>query len=303
MPAVPAAPSVPAVPAQAARPAGDIEGLEDVDSSDLTMPYLRIIGREGVFQDSLSNEKFEQLDVVMLGLVKQRVLWPPQMEENGPKEPLCRSRNFTQGVPGDRFRAAFNGVTPQQASGFSHEEIDAAQQGGAPLECTRCNLKNWNSRPDGQNPPWCTEQHTFLVLLNNTPESFGYPAIFTVQRSAIKNSKNYLTSFTRSRQAMFTARTTLSLDVRSRGDVSYSVPIFTRGTATDPALAEQFAATYRSGREFLQTKSQVDEEEVTVEVRQTAPAAPPVEQQYMQGTSVAAENIGVDTSDPTALPW
>jgi hypothetical protein len=287
VPAVPVPASPPAVPA--AHVAPEVVGLEDVDSSDLTMPYINIIGKDGVFEDSLSNERFESLDVVLLGMAKQRVLWPPQMEADGPKQPLCRSRNFTLAVPGERFRTKFNGVSPMEASGFTHEEIDAASREDAPipLECVRCGCKEWGSNPTNDRP-WCTEQHVWIVLMEHTENNFGYPAILTVQRSAMKASKNYITSFARSKTPFFTVRTTLTLNVNQRGEVVYSVPKFTKGTPTDPRWAEEFAAAYRGAKDFLQSSAPTAEEGTSVTVSNARPPAEP---------------IPTDTSDEAALPF
>ena len=92
-----------AVPATTTHvPLGVPEGLESIDASDLSMPIIKMVHDQGVWEDSLSGEQFEEMDVILLGLIKQRVLWPAEMAEEA-DAPLCRSYNFTQGHPSDKF--------------------------------------------------------------------------------------------------------------------------------------------------------------------------------------------------------
>ena len=83
-------------------------GLEDVDAGDITVPRLKIVHAEGVFQDNLSNAKFAELNVILLGLVKQRLMWDVEVEDDA--KPLCKSADFDHGIPSDSF--------PWEASGL-----------------------------------------------------------------------------------------------------------------------------------------------------------------------------------------
>jgi hypothetical protein len=246
--------NLPAIPSSNA-----VEGLEDFDQDDIVMPKIELSHKKGKYVDSLSSEEFESLDIVLLGLVKQRVLWDPEMDDN-PK-PLCKSYDHKAGVPGEDF--------PWTASGFAqvdYPEVD----GAASLPCDKCALAEWGSHPKNDTP-WCTEQHTFVLALP-TGESFS-PAVLTVQRTAIKASKAYLTSFHRSQSPLFVARTKLGLDLRKKGNVDYAVPTFTRGAATDEEDHELFAQTYRRIRAYLQTPRTSTEDVGTGET--TTPVANP----------------------------
>jgi hypothetical protein len=248
-------------------------GLEDFAPSDQVVPTYRISHADGTFEDSLSGAKYQQLDIVLLGLVKQRVLWPPDVSDT--KEmPLCRSYDFHTGRPspaddrgGERF--------PWEASGLL--TLRPADGSSVPLPCETCKLKDWGSHPKRE-APWCSEQHTFIMMV---PTSTGVlvPVIFQVQRSAIKASKTYLSSFGAAGQPLFEVWTTLTLEGRKKGSNTYYVPKFVRGGATPIELHPNFSETYRDIRAYLQTPRSFDgdgEDDETIDepIASAAPAAP-----------------------------
>ena len=253
--------TLPAVPSANYVP----EGLEDFDTDDMVMPKLTIAHQDGQFTDSLSGEKFDSLEVVLLGLIKQRILWPPDMGVEA-EAPLCKSYNFTEGRPDPANPTRF----PWKASGFAM--TDYVDGENAPVvTCESCKLKDWGSHPKSETP-WCSEQHTFALLL---PTGGGWsPAILTLQRTGIKPSKAYLTSFARSQSPLFVCTTKLGLSVQKRGTVTFSVPTFTRGTPTDADDHPEFASTYRRIREFITTPRQAEAEaEGTPVAAPSTPAA------------------------------
>lgn len=240
-----------------------VEGLEDFDNAtDAQMPMLKIKHDSGQFVDALSdetlNEPGQPLEVILLGLIKQRVLWAAEVSDDA--KPLCKSYNFTEGVPDE---ATF----PVKSTQFSRDDLEGK------LPCEKCPLKEWGSHPKNDTP-WCTEQHTFALLVKSGD---GWsPALLTVQRSAIKPSKQYLTSFARAKDPLYTVVTSISLDQRRRGTVDFSVPKFSRGEATDEALWPSYAQTYRGIREFVQTPRTRDDEDGDDEDVDDAPVAEPV---------------------------
>lgn len=239
-----------------AVPSEDIIGLEDVDQNDLVMPRLKIIHAEGVFADNLSGEKFDSFSGVLLGVVKQRVLWAPEVDDDA--EPLCKSYDFTAGhaVP-----TAF----PWKSSGFDRAAVDATDP---VLPCDACPLKDWGSHPKGDNP-WCTEQHTYIVLVDGVS-----PALVTFQKSGIKSSRAYLSSFKRAMKPLFTALTRITLTPHKRGTTAYAIPSFVRTGDTDPADWEEYATLLRSSRTFLQTpRKRDDDADSHAAVPSAAPAA------------------------------
>lgn len=213
-------------------------GFEDFDNSDIVMPRLKLDHTEGVMVDTLSGETFTEAELVFLGNIKGRILWPAEVSEDK-TGPLCQSLNFTQGLPDrDKF--------PWKASGFKPAEYPA----DAPLPCDGCQLKEWETHPQG-GKPWCSELFTLALML---PAGDGWtPALLTLQRSAIKATRAYMTAFMRQKTPLFVTTTKLSLQQLRRGSVKYVVPQFAKGSPTDPELHAEFADHYRRIRTFVQT--------------------------------------------------
>lgn len=202
------------------------------------MPRLTVDHKEGVFVDGLSNEKFsgeEGIEVILLGLVKQRVLWRPEQAETA-EAPWCKSYEGKVGNPGEQF--------PWKSSGF----VKPGEDDEAPhLDCAACPLQEWGSHPKRDNIPWCTEQHVFPIIFN------GGPAVFTLQRSSMKSSKAYLTSFVRSKTPLYTARTRITLTQHKRGQVDYCTIHFAKIGSTEQDEWGEYAGQFRSIRDFLHT--------------------------------------------------
>jgi hypothetical protein len=247
--------STPAVADDAALPAvpEDLEtGLEDFESSDFVMPRLKIVMDEAVFKDSLTGETFNSFECVILGLVKGRILWDQDVDEGD--TPLCKSFNFREGHPKvNEF--------PWSASGFDKP----AEDSGVVLPCEACNLKEWGTNP-ASDAPWCSEQHTFPVMMVQPGEEGEQlmPALLTVQRSAIKNSKRYMSAFARTKTPLYTTYTKIELSPQKRGAVRYAVPEFTKLSPTDSDQYPMFAETYRSIRSFITTPPKPRDEEKPV---------------------------------------
>jgi hypothetical protein len=260
-----------------------VAGLEDVDASDLSMPRINIMHTETKWEDSLSGEQFTELDVILLGLIKQRVLWPSEVGEDS-EAPLCRSYNYTLGNPGEKFsvRESRDPQSPLDASGFSAVDIQRGQ-----LSCAECNLKDWGSHPS-RDVPWCVEQYVFAVMMTDPGEPIGTPAMLTLQRSAIKPARAYITSFVRAKKPLFVARTTLKLDGRQRGSVRYAVPKFVKGEATDADFHMQYAEFFRQVKDFVTAPRTQDDAETGVTVSAGVQAQQPVQpvQQPMAASTV-----------------
>lgn len=275
------------------------EGLEDVGVSDIVIPRLRIIHKEGVFQDNLSKQKFSELEVIILGLVKQRIMWDKDPEEG--ERPLCKSPDFEHGFPNlnpdlpanKRFPWKRSNFEPEQAQplylqpGQSRTFPEGYTSNGLPtLPCVGCKFKEWGVDPDSgkSTPPKCNEQHTYSVLYSPDEGESWIAALYTVQRTGLKPSKSYISSFAQTKTPMFTVKTRLTLSMQSKGSVEYSVPGFQRMEATDRNMWPEYADRQRKLRAFLRSapRPQGDEGEedpVTMpsDNKNTAPpTAPPV---------------------------
>ena len=249
------------------------------------MPVLKIVHAEAKYEDSLSGQLFDSMDVILLGLIKQRTLWPSEVDDSG-DAPVCRSYNSTIGMPSEKFLVPdkSSNVVPGQKSGFSREEVQAGN-----LPCASCALKEWDSHPT-KGTPWCSEQYTVAVLVTEPGEPLGAPAILTLQRSAIKPAKQYFTSFATKKNPLYVARTTISLQGQRKGSVAYAVPKFSRTVDTDPGYHELYGDLFRQVRDFVRTP-RTNEGETETEVSVTVNA----------GTG-DAEPIAADTTGG-ALPW
>lgn len=235
-----------------------LEGLGDIDESELTVPRLKIIGKEAVFEDNLTNEQHSSLNVILLGLVKERILWDADEAES--PAPMCKSSDAEFGIPADDF--------PWAKSGF-----DKAGFGDEPkLPCGSCPLKDWGTHPKDGKKPWCSEMHTYPLLIVGDSGSLS-PALLSVQRAGIKPSKAYVSAFIRARTPLFTAYTRLTLEPHKTGTVYWATPIFTKGDATDAADFADYAQQYRAMRTFIQTPRKA-RDETAVDAAPASSAAP-----------------------------
>ena len=283
MTVVPTTGGVPAIPEED-------YGLEDFDTStDAVMPRLTINHPEAKFVDNLSGQEFDSLEVILLGLVKGRILWDSEVEEGD--TPLCKSLNFNEGRPDeDRF--------PWKQSGFDKNALVVpAGTSELLLPCSACGLKEWGSAPNGKTP-WCSEQHTFPLLMKVGDGGWA-PALFTTQRTGIKPSKTYLTSFARTKTPLYTVTTKLSLQAQKRGTVNYAVPIFVQGEPTEQSEWPYYAQQYRQIRDFLHTPPVRDED---AEATTATPAAAPADAATAAST-VTAPAAASDVDDESDIPF
>lgn len=305
-------------------------GLEDVDASDLVIPRLLIDHKKGVFVNNLSKEEFPALTVVILGLVKQRILWPEKLDEGD--KPMCKSPDFVHGFPrwGEgipktkQFPWAKSNFDPANAIPIEEEPSRKYPNGwdshGYPtLPCDSCVFTQWGKDEDNKSvPPPCSEQHTY-PLRYYTADGDWVTALFTIQRSAIKNSKTYINSFAQIKQPMFTVYTELSLRQESKAGNEFSIPEFKRGVQSDRNAWEEYGQLLRSLREFVRQapRRQDDEEQpepsnndntgpdntVQGQVVEEPPAPTPPAPPTPQATEPAAQPAAAaPPAPPTAAP-
>jgi hypothetical protein len=268
---------------------GDFEietGLEDFGMADTVIPRLKIMHREGRFVDSLSNEEFEKVTVVMLGLVRQRILWHTSMDDDD-AAPMCKSTNFEIGFPDlNAEDQPKNKLFPWEASGFNPDDFKPGADGLRRLPCAGCQLKEWGSHPDGKKP-YCSEQFTIPLLYDPSGGDNYVPAIISFQKTSLKPLKNYLSAFKRGKTGAFSVMTEMGLDLTRRGANPYSVPNFRNVGPTDSDEWPEYATAYRQLRDFLTADPERrDDEEGSVTV--TAKADP------WAGAPTAADEEVVD---------
>ena len=236
----------------------DTTGLEDFKASDAVLPRIKIIQTEGVWQDNLSNRKFQTLRFVVLGLVKQRVLFHHNVEDND--VPMCKSSDFDTGFPNPD--APTKKSFPWELSGFNPNDFPPDAEGNVKLPCAGCQLKEWGSSPISE-APYCAEQFTLPIYFDSSDDLSGQfaPAILTLQKSSIKPIRNYLTSFATSGKPPFLAIAQGTLRTQQRGQVTYSIPTFVREAESDRSKWMEYSEQFQDMRRYLQRPPVRDESE------------------------------------------
>jgi hypothetical protein len=225
-------------------------GLEEFGREDTVIPRLTIVHKEGMFKDSLTGETFDSINVIILGLVKQRSLWHTTVDDND--WPMCRSTDHNTGFPN------FSDDQPKEKrfnllwekAGFDPKDYPPGPDGQVRLPCASCQLKEWGSHPDGKKP-YCSEQFTLALLYDPDKDGTWVPAIMTLQKTSLKPLKAYLSSFARSKSAAFQAITAIGLDMQKRGANEYSVPNFKKIGNTDEDNWREYSTNYRQMADFL----------------------------------------------------
>lgn len=272
-------------------------GMEDIGVGDLVIPRLRIVHAEGVFEDNLTKQKFSKLQVILLGLVKQRIMWDDDVQEGD--RPQCKSPDGDLGFPQMRKDIPAAKQFPWQASNFNEPDFPPNPEYNnlIALPCESCVFSKWvkNPRTGKNDPPPCSEQHTFPLKYSADEGETWTTAIVTFQRTGIKPSKSYISSFVQSSMPMFTAVTELSLSIQTRGSVTFSVPVLKRMGATDRGEWRNYADTYRQIRSFLRTpprnNAEDDSPPAVSNNENVAPAQPVVVQQPASPSTEAAAPV------------
>lgn len=288
-------------------------GLEDLGSADVALPRLNIVHKEALFKDNLSGNVYDKLDVILLGMVRQRIMWHPEVDDGD--RPMCKSPDFDHGFPNiseqqpvdKRFPWAASNFTPAQmlpvVEGPSKSHAEGFNSNGhGVLPCASCVFSQWGKTPGGKSePPPCSEQFTFPLLYTPDEGDSWLPAILTLQRTGIKPAKAYMSSFVQTRTPLFSVRTTLSLTLNKRGSVDYSVPVITKGVSTDRNEWHGYGEQMKSIRGWLRQAPRGEEVEVVTSDADNAwdaeaAAAPPV------ATPVAPAPVATPTPPPAPTP-
>lgn len=247
-------------------------GLEDVDASDVRIPRLNIDHKKAVFVDNLSNQEYPKLDCILLGLVKQRIMWHHEVGTD--EKPLCKSPNFQVGFPIASGQAH---LFPWDKSDFNENDYKS-DEGLTTLPCEKCNFREWGTHADGKKPA-CAEQHTYPLLFNpdlsEETDSTGQnlvSALFTTQHSGIKPSRDYLSSFIRMKTPLYTVLTTVTLSQQKRGSNQYCVPVFRVGNKTPTDSYPYLSQQYRSIREFVHSTGTVRDRVKETPIQEAQPA-------------------------------
>lgn len=282
-----------------ALPSDYSDGLEDLGEGDLTIPRLRLGHKSGFIEDAQTGQQFTEIYAIVLGLVKQRILWHPSIDSDDEK-PMCKSPDFQAGYPNLK-PAKPNKAFPWNVAGLDPSSFPVNEDGLIVLPCEGCKLKEWGTHPMG-GKPYCSEQHTLPMLYATTLESLQAgiysPALLTIQKTGIKPSKNYLSPFKQRKVGVYSAYTRIGLRVQTAGQNQYVIPVFATVGSTDPGEWPGFSERFRAMREFIHNsrpRSSDDDAGVTGGVQagyQSAPQAGPYVPPSFQPPSTVAAPAG-----------
>jgi len=218
-------------------------GMEDFDTSSLTVPRLRIDNDNGVFKNVLDGSTFDTFDGIVLGFVAQRIMWHPSMKDGD--IPQCKSRNFQNGYPtleADLERHKF----PWGESNFAPANLMDDANGNKYLPCKACVFNQWSGTRKEPVPPRCAEQHT-LILQGSEGENY----LFTVQRTSLKPTKLYEAGFVQKGKPMFSRQTRMGIRMNGGSQRRWGTPTFEAYGETDPLAWDAYAEAYYRIRDFL----------------------------------------------------
>ena len=190
-----------------------------------------------------------QLDsVILLGAVRQRVMFTPRGEAAGTGGLECKSYDFERGKPTALF--------PRDSSNFPEFAIDEAIAAEVPeLNCGACIFKNWKTNDQGRKVhSRCTPQIVVPLLLPQMDGSAPFiPAVVSYQRSAEQPITEYMKEFTKANRPAYTAISQLRLNVNLGSGFKYSTPKFTLIGDIGMEFYPMLSLIYRAAKGVIQT--------------------------------------------------
>lgn len=263
---------------------GGSSGLDDMDAGDLSVPRLSIVGNEGVFKDSLSGQKYPEIDVIILGLVKQRSLWHGNVTPGEESKPMCRSNDFMTGFP-QMKPVSLEKSFPWQRAGLGQEHLIPREDGQWAVACASCALKDWGSAPD-EKKPYCSEVWSMPLLMDPFQNGQWMPFVLSVQKSNISPTKKYLGGYKAANSATFTMITHIKLNMAKSGQVTFSNTEYSMTERTESSQWQAYEGMYVEMRNFLIQAPRVFNDAPTVPAQQVQAqpqhATPAIQQPQQQ---------------------
>lgn len=264
-----------------------VTGLEDFGVEDLKLPRLNIDHEKGGYCDSLAPEiAYPKIDVIPLGLVKQRVLWPAIMDDSTKKKPMCRSVDNSVGFPNTTSTDPLEAF-PWQATGWNPNDFPKDTAGRTQLPCSTCRLATWGSHPDGKKT-WCSQQHAIVLLYAPEGSEPSMLALFTAQRSSINVSKSFFGSIHRQQLPAFAIRGQWGLTAQMRGKNKYYVPTMVASGRTDQGLWPMYQQNYLQVRGYVTRAPRSDDDDK--------------QQANVSGQNVASQNVNAGFGNNSWAP-
>lgn len=277
-------------------------GLEDISAEDVQIPRITINHGSGVFKDRLTGEEFAEMHGILLGMVKQRVMWHPEISENSDGRPQCKSSDAQTGYPnmdGPRLEDKF----PWDEALLDPNSMPIDEHNRITIACATCPFAKWGEKKPGKTtstPPRCSERHTYPIMYTTDPgQPIDRAGIFSVQRSGIKDSKTFLAGFVQSKMPLFSAYVNISLDRKKRGMVDYAIAKFKKTGAVDQKDWPDYAKEYNSIREFLRQPPRFDGDDDGGDTVTGSAARMPVNNGANQQASAQGQVVTPTLSSPT----
>lgn len=274
----------------------DLEtGLEDFLPEEAIVPRIQINHKGGTFKDNLTGTEFAVIRGILLGLVKQRVMWPSEMTNDG--RPMCKSSDNITGYP--LMEGTRDQIFPWDDAGLKVSDVPKDDYDRPTIPCEICPFTKWTKTASGKNqPPKCSERHTFPVLYTldeqvTVGQAFPLAGIVSLQRTGISPSRTYLSAFVRGKLPLYSVYTELRLKRESRGSVEYAVPVFTKIGDVPQELWEDYALQYRGLRDFLRMPPRADDDMDSASRHTTAGNVP---------AAAVASTVVNSTNDPWGSP-
>lgn len=230
-------------------------------------PVVKINHDRGVFFGSDAGHSVlgKTLDIVVLGLVRQRELWVDG--ESGRKQ-ACESPDATTGYAKANY-------FDYEAAGFDRRQFPGPPSGEiVKLACDYCELRKWQDNPGGnRKPPPCTSSWVLpfiyardpikdavdlLAVARAQPDELEksvhlLPVKFSSQRSLEK----YLTPFRDSKTPTYTVRTRVTLSRREKDGRRFSDASFEQLDQVNGSVFSYMSGALRTVREYLIEPPQV----------------------------------------------
>lgn len=296
-----------------AIPDGMSDGLEDLEGG-VALPRLTLKHADRVFKAGDTNEEYPKLVGVILGMVRQRVMWNPEVGEDKAR-PQCKSSDGLTGYPNVRDKGS-DDEFPWDEFPLNEAQAPKDEHGRPVLSCKGCPFSEWGKDKKGKAvPPPCKERFSFPIVYNRDMDPtgpFDAAGVFSVQGSGIKPARTYLSAFKVGRQPVFSAVTEVGLLAASRGSVQYSIPEFKRVGNSDVSDWADYAAQYEEVRAYLRAAPRPEDDgssksEGYVAPEQAVPAAPeqaaptvPAKNDDIQDAVIVSETSNVPT--PASAP-
>ncbi|MEU4066698.1 hypothetical protein AB0F25_30670 [Streptomyces wedmorensis] len=223
-------------------------GLDDLSIDDIPTPRILINHADGAFYDNQMEVQRQQFIGIILGSVKQRIMWDANLEDDGTDVPKCKSNDGRTGLP--NMDPTSDRQYPFDESSFDRNLVPIDPDlNRAVLPCSNCVFTSWSGQGN-KTPPRCSEVENLVVMFDAYGTGELQPAFMPMKKSAIKTTRVYLARFKQKGVPAYSEFTHFSLESRMRGKNPYAVPIFQSAGPTNPEYWQDFSKNYKVLREM-----------------------------------------------------